>query len=113
MRRAAHVDSSQAEIVKALRAAGMQVQSLASVGAGVPDLLVGWRGRNYLLECKTERCDGGRGRGLTAAEQQWHETWPGQVAVVSTPDEAVIAIVGPVAGRAVTHVFEGESAKAA
>lgn len=44
MRRAPRTDANQAEIVAALRTRGALVQSLAGVGAGVPDLLVGWRG---------------------------------------------------------------------
>ena len=93
MRRAAKVDNSQAGIVGALNSAGMKVQSLAAVGQGVPDLLVGFRGGNYLLECKTRTQDGGRGLGLTEAEKNWHETWPGWVYVASEPEEAVIAII--------------------
>jgi hypothetical protein len=41
-RRAAKVDISQPGIVKALRDAGCTVVSLAPLGNGVPDLLVGW-----------------------------------------------------------------------
>ena len=45
MRRAARTDSNHEEIVKALRAVGATVQSLAGVGHGVPDLLVGYQGK--------------------------------------------------------------------
>ena len=47
MRRAARVDRNQAEIVVALRAGGASVQPLHAVGKGVPDLLVGWRGKIF------------------------------------------------------------------
>jgi hypothetical protein len=48
VRRAARVDSTQAEIVEALRAAGASVWVL-----GLPlDLLVGIHGRTALVECK-------------------------------------------------------------
>lgn len=80
MRRAARVDSNHAAIVAALRAAGCSVQSLASVGGGVPDLLVGRAGRNYLLEVK----DGGQPesrRRLTTHEAKWRDGWRGQWAV--------------------------------
>lgn len=87
MRRAARVDNTQADIVKALRMAAMTVQPLHTIGKGVPDLLVGWRGRNVLLELKT-----GNAR-LTADETGWHEKWAGQVATVSTPDDAVDAVL--------------------
>lgn len=92
MRRAAKVDNTQSAIVKALRDAGMTVQPLHTVGQGVPDLLVGWRQRfNMLLECKTgeRECD----RKLTKMEADWHATWNGPVAIVSTPEEAVLAVM--------------------
>jgi hypothetical protein len=50
MRRAAKVDANQTEIVQALRQIGAVVQSLAAVGNGCPDLLVGYRNRLFLLE---------------------------------------------------------------
>jgi hypothetical protein len=40
-RRAARIDDNQRDIVTALERAGCTVQSLASLGEGVPDLLVG------------------------------------------------------------------------
>lgn len=92
MRRAARIDGNHVEIVKALRAAGMTVQTLAAVGQGVPDLLVGWRGLNLLIEVK----DGNKppsARALTVAEQEWHATWGGSVVVVSNAEEAVIAML--------------------
>ena len=69
-------DTNQAEIMKDLRQAGATVASLHAVGRGLPDLLVGFRGENYLLEVKTDR-----GK-LTQAQVTWHETWRGRVAVV-------------------------------
>ena len=48
MRRAAKIDSNHAEIVAALRGIGAYVMSLASVGGGCPDLLVGFRGHTFL-----------------------------------------------------------------
>jgi len=69
MRRAARIDANQSEIVEALRAAGAQVQSLAAVGRGVPDLLVGFRGRLFLFEVKQ------LGAALTPDEARWHGQW--------------------------------------
>lgn len=49
MRRAARTDSTQAEIVAALRAMGATVWVI-----GLPlDLLCGYRGHTLLIECKT------------------------------------------------------------
>ena len=50
-------DGNQAEVVAALQAYGASVQSLAGVGKGCPDLLVGFRGVTYLLEVKDENSD--------------------------------------------------------
>ena len=50
MRFNAKVDLNQTEIVQALRQAGATVQSLAAVGKGVPDLLVCFRNKLYLME---------------------------------------------------------------
>jgi hypothetical protein len=93
MRRACRTDSNQFQIVTALREAGCSVQPLHTVGAGVPDLLVGCvmpsgDRLNYLLEVK----DGGKPpskRQLTADEQSWHKNWKGQVNVITSIKEAL------------------------
>lgn len=59
----------------------------------MPDLLVGTRDRNVLLECK----DGTKppsARKLTPAQEAWHQAWRGKVAVVTTPMEALEACLG-------------------
>lgn len=76
MRRAARTDRNQAEIVEALRRCGASVQSLASVGGGVPDLLVGFKGQTLLIEVK----DGQKppsGRELTQDQAEWFFDWQG------------------------------------
>lgn len=92
MRRAAKVDRNQAEIAAALRKAGAFVQSLAAVGGGVPDLLVGFKRQTYLLEVK----DGLKppsARELTPDQIEWHMNWNGGVCmVVNSVDEALIAV---------------------
>lgn len=89
--RAAKADANQSEIVKALRAAGASVQHLHSVGAGCPDLVCGYRGVNYLIEVK----DGSKppsGRALTPDQVAWHGGWRGSVSVVTSIDDALMAI---------------------
>ncbi|CAA2107676.1 hypothetical protein [Variovorax paradoxus] len=92
MRRAAKVDSNQTQVVSALRAAGVSVQSLAAVGNGVPDLLCGFRGKLSLLEVK----DGSKvksARKLTAAQTDWHAVWKDMpLFVVETPEQALKAL---------------------
>ena len=87
------VDTNQAAIVAALRQVGAEVQPLHTLGGGVPDLLVAFRGANYLLEVK----DGDKSpskQALTPDEAAWHARWlrKGQVAIVKTIDEALRAI---------------------
>ncbi len=93
MRRAAKIDVNQTEIVKALRSVGASVQSLASTGKGCPDLLVGFRGVNWLLEIK----DGQKvksARKLTDDQLVWHESWRGKVYVVESVDQALNLLNG-------------------
>lgn len=94
MRRAAKTDANQTEIVKALRQAGAVVQSLAAVGCGCPDLLVGFRGKNWLLEIK----DGNKppsAQALTPHQVEWHRVWQGHVVVVNSVESAIAAINNP------------------
>lgn len=75
------VDANQASIVAAFRAHGASVQHLHAVGKGCPDILVGYRGVNYLVEIK----DGDKPpsqRRLTNDEETWHSAWRGQVGIV-------------------------------
>lgn len=88
MRRAAKIDGNQPHIVAYLRGLGASVEHLHSVGKGCPDLLVGYRGRNLLLEVK----DGSRppsARRLTPDEQAWHADWRGSVVVVESVEDVV------------------------
>lgn len=89
MRRAARVDSNQDQVVEALRAAGATVQSLAAVGQGVPDLLVGFQGQTLLMEVKDGRKPPSQ-RQLTEDQLKWHGAWRGgPVAIVDGPDAAL------------------------
>jgi len=91
IRRAAKVDANQPEIVAALRKAGASVTPLHAVGSGFPDLAVGYRGTNHLLEVK----DGAKppsARKLTDDEAAWHATWRGSAAVVKDIPEALATV---------------------
>jgi len=52
MRRAARTDTNHTTIVAAFRKLGCSVLSLASLGRGVPDLLVSLGGITWLVEVK-------------------------------------------------------------
>ncbi len=84
--RRAKVDANQKDIVAALRLAGCSVTSLATVGKGCPDLLVGYEGQNYLLEVK-----GPRGV-LTPDQEDWHGDWCGSVSIVRDVEQALNAV---------------------
>ena len=93
MRRAARTDSNHAEIISALRQIGCSVVSLAPLGNGCPDLLVGIFGRNLLLEVKDgDKCQSARQ--LTPLEREFHETWKGKVYTVECSEEAIDAVNG-------------------
>mgnify|MGYP001587436239 CR=1 FL=1 len=86
------VDGDQKAIVKALREAGCSVAITSMVGNGFPDLCVGRHHKNYgnhsyLLEVKRYRT----GK-LTPEQKEFHDTWRGHVAIVSSVDDALIAV---------------------
>ena len=89
MRRAAKIDANQEAVVIALRAAGAQVQSLAAIGKGVPDLLCQYEGTFYLIEVKDGRKPPSQ-RKLTDDQVKWHGEWKcALLGVVESPDEAL------------------------
>ena len=85
MRRLSRKDLNQNEIVSALQKAGCTVFDLSAVGSGMPDIIAGRAGVNYLLEIKC-------GSKLTDDQVDFHKTWEGQKAVVNNIDEALQAV---------------------
>lgn len=74
-------DANELEIVRTLQAVGATVLRLDDF-----DLLVGWRGINYLMEVKMEK-----GR-LNEKQIELFDWWRGQQTVVRTPDQALEVI---------------------
>lgn len=92
MRRAAKVDDNQEGIVTGLEAIGASVESMAALGAGFPDLLVGFRRVTYVMEVKNPGQPPSK-RKLTPAQSVWHSTWRGApVVVIETLEDAFEAI---------------------
>ena len=94
-------DLASPDIVAALRAAGASVTDLGPVGAGVPDLLVGFKGSTYLLEVKSATTHARRakdpnveyGEFLTDDQVTWLAAHRGApVRIVTTPEEALDAV---------------------
>lgn len=80
---AARIDKNQPDIVKSFRKLGCSVAHIHMVGGGIPDIIVGFQGKNYLIEIK----DGSKppsGRKLTSDEQVWHDEWRGSVHIIET-----------------------------
>lgn len=87
------MDSNHAEVVAALRKIKCSVRSLAAVGDGVPDLLVGIGNLNLLLEVKAP---GGK---LTEDQVTFMAGWNGQVKTVYSAEEAVNYVTASLAMR--------------
>lgn len=87
IRRAARVDANQSLLVELWRKMGASVLILSGVGNGCPDILLGYRGSNSLVELK----DGSKPpskQKLTSMESDFHKTWRGQVCIVRNEHEA-------------------------
>ena len=86
--RRARVDANQKEIVAALREAGATVEHLHAVGKGCPDLLIGYKGFNYLFEVKDGNKTASQRR-LTPDQVKWHDKWNGQKTIIKSVASAL------------------------
>lgn len=80
---AKRTDDNHRDVVEELREVmpDATVFDASGAGRGFPDLVVGWRGRNYLFEIKDPtKC--ASARSLTDAQKDFHLSWQGQVHVV-------------------------------
>jgi hypothetical protein len=93
VRRAARTDGTQAEIIAALRRVGVSAEYIKQ-----PFDLVIYNPRKQetaFLECKTPRptSEGGE-HGLTKAQVEFIERWPGKVYVARSAEDAVRQVLG-------------------
>ena len=86
---AGKVDGNHEAIVSCFRAAGFSVQSLAQIGDGCPDLLLGFNGLNLLVEVKDSAKPLSK-RSLTPAQKKWHDEWHGLVDIVESIEQALL-----------------------
>jgi hypothetical protein len=94
LRTASRVDGNQPEIVKALRAIGASVLHLHQL-KNCFDLLVGYRGRTFVIEVK-DPAQPPSARKLTPGEEEFRRTWRGSpYHIVHSPDEAIRIITTP------------------
>lgn len=101
MRRAARIDATQPAIVAALEAIGCSVWII-----GLPlDLLVGFRGQTYLIECKDGSQPASR-RQHTDLQLEFIRTWRGgPIATVGDVESALCAVT-----LSTTIAIDGECA---
>lgn len=83
-RKAPKRDGNERAIIDALKAVGATVAQID--GTNVPDLVVGYRGVNFLIEVKDI---GGK---LSKGQYEWHEQWLGQRSVVWNIEQALQVI---------------------
>ena len=85
MRFAARVDANQTQIVSALRAAGAYVWII-----GLPvDLLVGYGGHTFLVECKS-----GSKKRFTGLQADFFNNWSGSTLARVDSPEAALRMIG-------------------
>lgn len=85
-RRAAKIDENQPEIVKGLSIPGVSVQ------VGHDDILVGYRGKTYWFEIKTEGCKSKKTKKILDSKKKdsqitLEKTWTGHYKIVTTIEE--------------------------
>jgi hypothetical protein len=87
MRRDAKPDGNQTEIVTQLRRIpGITVHYVHQL-KNFCDILVGYRGRNYLFEIKKDQK-----KKLTPGEKKFQEEWTGQVNTVSSVEDILLIL---------------------
>ncbi len=88
---AKRTDANQKEIVQAFRDRDATVAIISDVGHGKPDLIVGYRGNNYLVEIKDGKKPASARR-LTPAEDVFHRSWKGQVCIITSIEDVILFI---------------------
>lgn len=81
-------DANHDAIVSALEGIGASVTDTHALGEGFPDLVVGWRGINFIIEIKDGSKPKSR-RVLTDDEQEWFDDWRGTAHIVYSPADAI------------------------
>lgn len=102
MRKHGRTDSNHTQVISAMRQMGATVTSLASLGKGVPDILVSYRGGWKLCEIK----DGSKPpcqRKLTHDESKWINNQKAPVYLIESVQDAIDLINGDVS-KILNHV---------
>jgi len=89
---ARRTDNTHAPIREALRQVGATVLDTHTLGEGFPDLVVGYRHRTFLIECKTIRpTREGGSHGESDLQRQLREGWRGADWLVVTSEHDALA----------------------
>lgn len=89
--KAKRIDANQKEIVEAFRSLGCSVFITSAVGKGFPDIVVGFRGKNYLFEIKDGKKYQSQQK-LTEPEIKFKVEWEGQFAIINCVDQVIYFI---------------------
>lgn len=81
-------DKNQQKIIDELRELGVSVLVLSQVGGGCPDLLIGFRGKNYLIEVKTPV-----GK-LRPKQTEFIFNWHGRPVLVARSLDEILGFIG-------------------
>lgn len=79
-------DRNQKEITKQLRMLGFSVALTHTIGKGFPDMIVGKKGVNLLVEIKDPLKPISQ-RSLTPDEEYFHDGWRGSIIIAQTVDD--------------------------
>lgn len=87
-------DINQPELVKQIRSIPhTTVFVTSSLGNGFPDIICGYRGKNFLFEIKNPKRQ--LKNRLTKAQTEFMKQWKGQVAVVDSIESVVKILNNP------------------
>lgn len=88
MRKYLHgVDSNQKHLLRFAAQLGASVANLSGVGHNIPDALLGFRGRNILIEIKSPNGF------LTDGQVEWGRHWRGERVYVVRTEEDLYALL--------------------
>ena len=73
---------------------GATVLDLSQVGGGCPDILIGWRGRNILIEIKNPATGGC----LSGKQSDFVDKWRGDVRLITDVQQLIFVLDGKITG---------------
>ncbi len=85
---AKRIDANQKEIVATFRKLGCSVFVTSEIGKGFPDIVLGFRGDNYLIEIKDGKKPLSQQK-LTEQEQEFHREWDGNLCIIRSIEDAI------------------------